>query len=326
MSTSAAPRGQLTTLLLKDESAYGSAATGNYKQSLHYEDTLAEAPPRESDPILGTARANARDKSNSVEGLKQGVAGNLVVPLDLNHIWFWLKGAFGAPTSTGSDPDYSHVFVSGGEVLPHRTIEGKRKSDVFLQRTGCLVGSINGEMSRRGGFERATVGILGRKESNLASTGGGTPATMLDRDALLAVLGTIKLDDAAVADILSVSWNYSNGATPGDYLGDAEGYPVNHDLDAEATFAGTIRARFRTDALYDAARAGTPFALELLWEKTAARSLSLAAPVVYLDPVGLPVTGPGRVEMTFNFNAEQSESDPMLTATLLSGTAGTAYA
>jgi hypothetical protein len=326
MPTAPAPRGLLTELLLKDETTYGTAATGNYQKTLVYEDSLVELSPLEDDPVLGTARNNARDMTQPVSGLRQGVTGNLVAPLDLNHSWFWLKGAFGAPVSTGSNPDYQHVFTSGDEVLPHRTIEGKRKSDVFLQRTGCLVASIAGEMSRRGGFDRMTVDILGRKETNLAATGGGTPPTILDRDPLPAVLPVLKIDGVAVADVISLSWTYNNGATPQDYLGDVAGYPTGHDLDAPASFSGTLRARFRSSTLYDLARAGTSFAMELLWQRAAARSLSIAAPLVRFDPVGLPVTGPGRIEQTFNFRAEQSDTLPMLTITLKNALAAAAYA
>ncbi len=181
-------------------------------------------------------------------------------------------------------------------------------------------------MSRRGGYDRATVGILGRKETKLVSSGGGTPPTALARDPLLAVLPVLKIDTVVAADIISLSWNYDNGASPQDHLGDSEGNPTGHDLDAMATFSGTIRARFRTAALYDIAKSGTPFAMELLWQRTATRSLSLQAPVAKLDPIGLPVTGPGRIEQSFNFRAEQGASAPMLTAVLKNGTAATAYA
>jgi hypothetical protein len=325
MPTAAAPRGQTTELLLKPETTYGTAATGNYQKTLVYNDGLEEPAPQEPDPILGSPRHNQRDTTTPAPGLKNGVTGNLIVPLDLNHLWFWLRGAFGTPVSSGSS-DYVHTFTSGGEVLPHHTIEGKRKSDVLLQRIGCLVAGINGSISRKGGYDRATVPIMGKKETNLASSAGGTPPTILARDPLLAAIPVLKIDTVAVADVLELSWNYSNGATPQDYLGDAEGYPTGHDLDGEATFGGTFRARFRTDALYDQAKAGTPFAMEILWQRTAARLLSLAAPVVRLDPIGLPVSGPGRIEMNFSFRAEQSDSAAMLTAVLKNGSAAAAYA
>jgi len=325
MPTSADPRGQLTELLLKDESTYGTAATGDYQKTLVYEDQLADLAPLEDDPILGTARNNARDTTTPVAGLPQGVAGNLVVPLDLNHLWFWLKGAFGAPVTTGST-NYVHTFTSGGEVLPHRTVEAKRTAALFYQRTGCLSNSIAGEMSRRGGFDRATVAVLGRKETKLTATGGGTPPAILARDPLPAVLPVAKIDTVAAAAVISVAWNYDNKGVPQDYLGDPEGYPTGHDLDAMGTFAGTIRVRFKDSALYDKARSNTAFALELLWQKSATRLLSLQAPVVRFDPVGVPVSGPGRIEQTFNFRSEQTGAAPMLTAVLKNGTAAAAYA
>jgi hypothetical protein len=325
MPTAAAPRGQLVELLLKSETTYGTAATGNYQKTPIYDDQLADLAPLEDDPILGSPRQNFRDMTQPAPGLAQGVAGNLAVPLDLNHSWFWLTGAFGTPAESGAG-DYTHTWSSGGEVLPHRTIESKRKSDVFLQRTGCLVASLSGSLSRRGGFDRMTVGILGRKETNLAATGGGTPPAIHVRDPLTAVLPVLKIATVEVADIVSLDWTYNNGATPQDYLGDPEGYPTGHDLDAMATFAGTFRARFRTDTLYDQARAGSAFAMELLWERSATRSFSLQAPNARLDPVGVPVSGPGRFEMTFNFRAEQDNDSPMLTAVLKNATAAAAYA
>jgi hypothetical protein len=325
MPTAAAPKGQLVELLLKDETTYGTAATGDYQKTLIYDDNLVDLSPQEDDPIMGNADHNSRDMTTPQPGLKQGITGNLTAPLDLNHAWFWLKGAFGAPTSSGSS-DYTHTFVSGGEVLPHRTIEAKRAAAIFLQRTGCLVNSVGGTMVRSGGYARMTVGVLGKKEVKITSTGGGTPPSILARDPLLAVLGVLKIDTVAAADIIDVNWEYNNRATPQDYLGDAEGYPTGHDLDDMATFSGTIRARFRTAALYDQAKAGTPFAMELLWQRTSTRSFSLQAPVVRFDPIGLPVTGPGRIEQTFNFRAEQSSSAAMLSAVLKNGTAAAAYA
>jgi hypothetical protein len=326
MPTAAAPRGQIVELLLQNESTYGTAATGNYLKTPIYEDQLAELAPLEDDPVLGSPRENFRDMTQPAPGLKQGVAGSLVVPLDLSHSWFWFTGAFGTPAESGGAGDFVHTWNSGEEALPHRTIESKRKSDVFLQRTGCLVASLSGSLSRRGGYDRMTVGILGRKETNLSATGGGTPPTILARDPLLAVLPVLKITAAEVADIVSLDWTYNNGATPQDYLGDPEGYPMGHDLDAMATFTGTFRARFRTDTLYDLARAGTSVAMELLWEQSGTRSLSLAAPVVRLDPVGIPVAGPGRFEMAFNFRAEQDDNDEMLTVVLENGKTASDYA
>ena len=37
-----------------------------------------------------------------------------------------------------------------------------------------------------------------------------------------------------------------------------------------------------------------------------------------LEPVGVAIQGPGKIQQTFNFRAEQSDSDAMLVATLKS--------
>jgi hypothetical protein len=47
---------------------------------------------------------------------------------------------------------------------------------------------------------------------------------------------------------------------------------------------------------------------------------------VKFDPTSVPVSGPGRFEMSFNFRAEQSSSAAMLSAVLKNGTAAGDYA
>lgn len=328
MATAAAPRGKLSEVLLKDESAYGTAATGNYQKTLIYEDSLDDPEPFENDPILGVAQTNARDQADPAPGLPQGVGGNLIVPLDLSHLWFWLKGAFGAPVTVEDveDTDYTHTFVSGGEVLPHRTIERKAAGSIFFQHTGMLVNTLAFTASRRAGYDRVTVGMMGRKQAKITSTGGGTPGDIIARDPVPAFLPVLKIDTVAVADVISVEATFNNMATAQDYLGDSEGRPTGHDLDGEATFTGSMRLRFRTAAMFDLAKAKTPFAFELLWQKSAARSLSLQAGRVRLEPTGVPVNGPGRIEQNFNFVAAQSGSAAMLTAVLKNGLAAADYA
>jgi len=325
MPTAAAPRGSLNELLLMDETTYGTAPAGNWFKTLFYEDSLADPKPLTPDPIIGTARHNARDQTTPGPGLPEGIGGNLVVPLCLNHLFWWLKGALGAPSSSGSS-DYTHTFTSGGEVLPHRSLERKTATSIYLLRTGCLTNTLAFDLSRKGGYDRVTVGMLGRKESKITSTGGGTPAALLAYDPIVAAIPVFKLDTVAVADVISLQATYDNKASPQDYIGDSEGYPPGHDIDEPATFTGSIRLRFRTAAMYDLAKANTAFAMELLWQRTSVRSLSLAAPVARMEAAGVPVTGPGRIEQTFNFQCEQGTAAAMLSAVLKNGTAAAAYA
>jgi hypothetical protein len=90
------------------------------------------------------------------------------------------------------------------------------------------------------------------------------------------------------------------------------------ELDSEATFDGSIDLRFTDSMYYDLAVAGTAFSGEMLWTKSSDRSLSLLAANMRLEPVGVAIQGPGKIQQTFNFRAEQSDSAAMLVATLKS--------
>ena len=50
--------------------------------------------------------------------------GDVVVPIDAAAFGFWLKAAFGAPTTTGTAPGpFTHTFQSGSWTLPSMAIE-----------------------------------------------------------------------------------------------------------------------------------------------------------------------------------------------------------
>ena len=76
------------------------------------------------------------------------------------------------------------------------------------------------------------------------------------------------------------------------------------DLDNGATFSGSIDLRFTVRPIIDLAVSGTPFTGGMLWSRSASRSLSLYAAAMRLEPVGIPIQGPGRIQQTFNFRAE----------------------
>ncbi len=49
--------------------------------------------------------------------------GDIVLPLDAEAFGFWLKAAFGAPTTAGAEAPYSHELQSGSWTLPSMSIE-----------------------------------------------------------------------------------------------------------------------------------------------------------------------------------------------------------
>jgi hypothetical protein len=322
MATSALPRGKTIDLLLKSESTFGAAPSGNWTKTFAYKYNPGLAQPLEADPLLGLTRNNNRDTTQPAPGLVVNDPG-LVVPLDFNHLGYWLYALFGAASVSGASDPFTHTFSSGGEVLPWRSHEIKMATSLFYQDLGLVANTLEIEMARAGGYQQATVGFMGQTRSKSTSTAGGSPSAAATRDECIAAIGTFKVNGSVAANIMSVKAKYDNKITPQEYIGNP--LRTGFDLDSEATFDGQITLRFTDSTYYDLATAGiagtsigTAFSGELLWQKSASRSLSLLASSMRLEAAAPPVDGPGKITQTFNFRSEQSSATAMLVATLKS--------
>ena len=323
MATAAAPKGRTIEYLLKDQTSFSALPSGNFFKTFLYSWALEEKRPLEADDLLGISRNNNRDTTQPAQGLSD-VSGNVVVPADLNHLWFWLYRLFGTPATTGGPSDYVHTFTSGGEVLPTFADEIKLASNVFLNDLGLIASRWSGDLSRKAGYDRFTVDLMGRSQQSATTTQGGTPTAALARDPLPAFLPICKLDSTQKADLLGVTFNYDNKPTPQNYMS-GDQYISGFDVDQLATFEGTLKLRFRDKTLYDQAIANTSSALTLLWQRSSTRLLQIDAPVARLEQAAPKVTGAGMIEQDFSFRAEQSASAPMLTVTLKNGTAAASF-
>lgn len=319
MTTAQLPRGANLELFMKKQSDFKTPATGDYLRSLVYSFGMAETKPFEDDPLLGLTKTNTRDMTAPSPGLAT-FAGSIVVPLDFSHLRYWLEMVFGAPAGSGTTPDFTNVFTSGGALLPAVTIErklAKAGGSIFLQSIGIMANTMSIQASRQAGYQRISLDCVGYGEDEIVSTGAGTPAALAAREPFPAAGGIYKIDTVQAA-ILEANLTYNNNLQPRDEIGDPWGRLAGFDI-GDASLTGTIRLRFRDTTLAAAAIAGTAHAGELLFQQSASRSLSLAAPIVKLERVGLPNEGPGFTDITFNLRAEQDDSDAMLTATLKGG-------
>ncbi len=318
MPTSALPRGKTLDLLTKSEATFGTPPSGNWASTFIYSYNPGFRQPFEADPLLGVSRQNNRDTTEPAPGLITNDP-SIVVPVDFNHIGLWLYALFGAATVSGAADPFTHTFSSGLETLPWRSQEIRYAANLYCQDIGLVANTFEIEMSRAAGFQRATVGFLGQTQAKATVSAGGTPAAPWAREECSANIGVFKLNGTAAAFIMSVKAKYDNKITPQDYAGNP--LRCGFDLDGEATFDGTIRLRFTDSAYYDLAVAGTAFAGEMLWAKSSDRSLSLLCANIRLEPAGIPVNGPGRIEQEFSFRGEQSNAAAMLVATLKSSVA-----
>ena len=69
--------------------------------------------------------------------------GDVVVPIDAEAFGFWLKAAFGAPTTTGTAP-FTHEFQPGSWTLPSLSIEtGMLEVPRFAMYSGCVLDQLS---------------------------------------------------------------------------------------------------------------------------------------------------------------------------------------
>jgi hypothetical protein len=246
-------------------------------------------------------------------------AGPIVVPLDFSHLRYWLELLLGAPSTSGTAPNFVHTWNSGALALPEATIERKLArsgGSIFLQSIGVMVNRATLQASRQGGFARLSLDCTGYGEEKLSATVAGTPVEPAARDPIHAALGVYKKGGAPLGRVLEASLTYDNMLSPREEIGDVR--VAGYDFSEPAKLTGTLRVRLTDTTLFDEAVATTPHAGELLFEKSAARSLSLAMPVVRLERPPIAVEGPGFLDVTYNLRAEQDSDSAMLTAVLKS--------
>lgn len=323
MTTSFTPRGNASSGAFMNESSFGALPSGDWQAFPFYKHTLAEKQAMQPDQLLGQARTNNRDPMSPQPDLPS-LAGDLTLPLDLAYLGWWLDMCFGAVSTSGSSPDYVHTWNSGGEALPYRSLEFKLNTSLFYQYTGLIASGFDFDLGHKAGFDQMTLHLMGRKEIKATSSGAGSPVAAPGRVPVVAAVASVKIGGSLTGSISTAKITYSNGVVAQDFLGDP--YPQGYDLDDEPALTGSFTARFRDATDYDLARIGAngipgEQTLEFLWQNTSTRSLSLLCNNARFEPFGVPVQGPGGIQVTWNFRAEQSASSSMLTTTLKSPTA-----
>lgn len=313
MTTTAIGKGRLTKCLFSDAGTFGTMAATGYKPTVYYTHSLAQKRPLEDNPLIGASLNNGNDATIPEQGLAD-LSGDMVVPVDLAHIGYWLKLLLGAPTTTGTT-NLTHVFASGSATLPTRDIEIENSSADFYQFVSLAARSITIEMSDQAGQQRATVSMIGKKRTLASTTGAGTPAAIAALDPVLATLGAIRIDGVAAGSILSARLMFETGATVERYV-DGDAFASAIALTEDAKFTGEIRVRYTGQTLEAIADAKTAKQLEFEWSKGANNAITFDAGSAFLEPAGAPVTGPGGMEATFAFRASQTSSANMLAVTL----------
>jgi len=311
--------GSSATLLLKRETAYGQAASGDYIRMPFNRCTLGSEQGLIDDPVLGQGRdplAPLQDVIND--------EGEVVVPMDPRYLGIWLTGMFGDPSTTDNlDGTFDHVFASGSNTLPSYSLEvGMGQVPAYFLHTGVVLNSIALEF-QRSGAAAATINAVAQGEVRNDTSQGGIP-TSIAFTRISQFQGSITRGGNPIGNLTGGSLNYSNN------LEKIETIRSDGKIDGAdptvAALTGRIDVRFSDTTLIDLAANGTP--VDLTFGYTVGNaSVMFAAHEVYLPKPKLAVDGPGGVQASFDFQGARNESaGRMLDVTLINDLDGSDFA
>jgi len=236
------------------------------------------------------------------------------VPIDTEAFGFWLKGALGAPVTTGTGP-YTHVFTSGNWSLPSLSIEtGLPEVPSYAMYGGCVVDKIGWQMARSG-LLTANVDLIAQGETLATNSGAGTPAPVtLKRFGHFN--GSLTRNGADIGNIVGADLSYANN------LDRVETIRADGKIDGAdpsiAALTGKIDVRFADTTLFTQAINNTECSLEFGYSLPTGERLTIDVHRVFLPRPRREIQGPQGIQMSFDWQAAQQESgDPMVTITLV---------
>lgn len=272
---------------------------------------------RPEDPILNGGFQNLTDPTEPGPGLDEHRL-TVVVPVCVAQFPYWLRAFFGAPTTTGAGPDYTHAFASGVASLPYISLQDKLQANDFRRHVGLVGQEMRIALDPSAdGFARATLTFIGLNEERAQTAAAGTvtaPPT-LDRPA------------ESRANIL---WNaVAGGQIIGGELvfarklkrirsADATGLPSRIELDGKSTLGGSLKLRYQNQTIVQDGwnRQERATVMELL--KSVTRGFRFTCAHALLDETPVDRGGPDGVELDVPLTAYQSASNPALKVEALS--------
>jgi len=306
MARAQGARSQLAAVF---ESTYGTAPASGFSKMPFASTSLGAAQPLLSSELLGYGR----DPLAPVKDVTT-VDGDVVIPMDAEALGFWLKAAFGAPTTTGTTPK-THTYKSGSYTLPSMAIEvAMPEVPRFAMYTGCVLDQLSWQM-QRSGLLTATAKLIAQGEAIATSSAAGT-TTGWNLQRFGHFNGSIRRNGNSLGNIVSADIQYANN------LDRIETIRSDGRIDGAdpsiAALTGKMDVRFADQVLMTQAMNGTPAELEFAYSLGSGESLTFTAHAVYLPRPRIEIQGPQGVQASFDWQAAfDATAGQMCTITLV---------
>lgn len=288
-----------TYLGMGKESTYGTAVNPTLFA------VLEEPADLEAEvPMIEVPNVNAFGNLAFVPGIRSAnLSANVVAtPKSLGAL---LAALMGAPSSTGSSPNYTHVYVPK-LTYPSYTFEGKDGSGRY-RVAGSRLGEINFDHTPDG-YLRASIAAMGKDKA-----AHGSDATVtLETDFFYQSHLVATLDSVNISSYLeSVSVGLGMGKEKLNGFGSATIAGIDADGTADATIELTIRADGNEATRFADYIAASVIPLDLTWTINANTELKLdfANVVLTSDPTMLGDKGLGTARINLQLRAVAQGAD-----------------
>ena len=135
-----------------------------------------------------------------------------------------------------------------------------------------------------------------------------------------ATRGVVRVNGTQVGFVRQGKFRYKNGISAERYV-DGNARPASIVINADAECDGELRIRHNATTFDLLATNQTAQSVEMEWQKGANNSLLISMPSCRFERPSTPIAGPGGIEQTVRFRANQSAAGPMVTITLRNQTA-----
>jgi hypothetical protein len=285
-------------LAIKEQADLTTIATGNWNQVPFLSFDMAAVDEISDDPVLGFGRDAQRPTRDAIT-----VRGRVTVPADLIASGYWLKGAFGAATVSGSG-DITHLFKSGAVELPAFSLEIQHMdapTPIYSTYRGVMVDSIGVTWGTRG-RPRFEIGLVGIEEVEDNTSNAGTPV-VISPTWFHHKTSSVKKDTVHLGKIVGANITYSNDLQVAEYVGDAG--LVGCIAGGMFSARGSMTARYNELDLQTIAAAGTLFDLEMGWTIGATQALLFEMDQAELVRRGRSIANAGAIERAYDVIASK---------------------